>query len=80
MFFVPLDGTVLPRISTPSVVMLPAALMGFSPTTEQSNTTFTDVLLMVTWSCVGETEYGVLNTFWSNFQKLFYGEIYLGGL
>lgn len=46
----PLDRTILPRTSTPSVVMFPAALMDFSPTTEQSNTTFTDVLLMVTWS------------------------------
>lgn len=46
----PLDRNILPRISTPSVVMLPAALMDFSPTAEQSNTTFTEVLLMVTWS------------------------------
>lgn len=60
--------------------MLPAALMGFSPTTEQSNTTFTDVLLMATWSCVGEREQGVLETFWSILQKLYYREIYLGGL
>lgn len=80
MFFVPLDGTILPRISTPSVVMLPAALMDFSPATEQSNTTFTNVLLMVTWSCMGEREQGTLETFWSIFQILYYREIDLGGL
>lgn len=47
----PLDRTIFPRTSTPSVVIFPAALMDFSPTAEQSNTTFTDVLLTVTWSC-----------------------------
>lgn len=31
--------------------MFPAAVTGFSPTTEQSNTTFTDVLLTVTCNC-----------------------------
>lgn len=55
----PLERTIRPRISTPSVVMFPAALTGFSPTTEQSNTTFTEVLLMVTWSCDEETTWGV---------------------
>lgn len=56
----PLDRTILPRTSTPSVVMFPAALMDFSPITEQSNTTFTDVLLMITWSWMGDTEQAAL--------------------
>lgn len=58
----PRDRTIRPRISTPSVVMLPAALMGFSPATEQSKTTFTEVLLTVTWSFEEERGEGKLET------------------
>lgn len=46
----PLERTILPRTSTPSVLMFPAALMLFSATILQSITTLALVLLMATWS------------------------------
>lgn len=46
----PLERTILPRTSMPSVLMFPAALMLFSATVLQSITTLTLVLLMATWS------------------------------
>lgn len=42
----PLERTILPRTSTPSVVMFPAALMVFSATVLQSITTLALVLLI----------------------------------
>lgn len=53
----PEDRTKRPRTSTPSVVMLPAAFTGFSPISEQSSTTFTEVLLTITCSCKRESYY-----------------------
>lgn len=44
----PRERTMRPRTSTPSMVMLPAALMDFSPTVLQSITTLAVVLLMAT--------------------------------
>lgn len=46
----PLDRTMRPSTSTPSILMLPAALMGFPPTTLQSTTTLAVVLLIAMWS------------------------------
>lgn len=50
----PLDRTILPRTSSPSVVMFPAALMVFSVTALQSITTLALVLLIAMWSCMRE--------------------------
>lgn len=46
----PLDRTILPRTSTPSVLMFPAALMLFSATILQSISTLALVLLIAMWS------------------------------
>lgn len=44
----PLERTILPRTSSPSMVMFPAALMVFSATILQSITTLALVLLIAT--------------------------------
>lgn len=46
----PLERTILPRTTTPSLLMFPAALMLFSATILQSITTLALVLLMAMWS------------------------------
>lgn len=48
--FFPLERTMRPSTSRPSVVMLPAAVMSFSPTSLQSMTALALVLLIATCS------------------------------
>lgn len=47
----PLDLTIRPRTSTPSVLMFLAALTGFSPADLQSTITRAEVLLTAMCSC-----------------------------